>query len=98
AVNCANCHLPLGPTSVDLDLRFGVAATAMQLFGVGATTAVPGGSGQRAVAGAHAQSDLWLRITRRDAYGMPPLGSNLVHDAGAQLLADWIDSDPTTGN
>ncbi len=98
AVNCANCHLPSGPTSVDLDLRFGVAATSMRLFGVTATTAVPGGSGLRALAGSHAQSDLWLRITRRDGYAMPPLGSNLVHAAGAQLLADWIDSDPTTGN
>lgn len=98
AVNCANCHVPSGPTSVDLDLRAAVPVNAMQLFGVAATSAVPGGSGLRALAGAHAQSDLWLRIGRRDAYGMPPLGSNLVHGDGVQLLADWIDSDPTAGN
>lgn len=91
AANCANCHHPQGPTPVDLDLRGHVATAAMHLFGVAAATPVPGGAGQRAVAGDRLGSDLWLRVTRRDAYGMPPLGSTVVDEAGAALLGAWLD-------
>jgi len=93
--NCSQCHRPLGPTPVDLDLRSDVAAAAMQLFGVTATTPLPGGSGLRGVAGDHTQSELWLRMQRRDAFGMPPLGSHVVDDVASQWIAQWIDGDPT---
>ncbi|MFO1076118.1 MAG: PQQ-dependent sugar dehydrogenase [Planctomycetota bacterium] len=96
ATNCAHCHRPAGPTAVDLDLRPDVAAAAMNLFGVAAASPVTGGTGLRAVAGQHASSDLWLRITRRDTFAMPPLGSSIVDDAGAALIAAWIDGDPTS--
>ncbi|MCA8951293.1 MAG: PQQ-dependent sugar dehydrogenase [Planctomycetes bacterium] len=92
AINCANCHLPGGPTPVDLDLRYDTLESARNLFGVAATTPVPTGSGQRAVAGSAAASDLWLRMTRRDGYGMPPLGSALVDADGAALIESWLDS------
>jgi hypothetical protein len=96
-VNCGNCHLPGGPTPVDIDLRYGVAATAMQLFGVTASNPVPGGLGLRAIAGDAMNSDLWLRAGRRDAFGMAPVGTSVVDDAGLLLLGAWIDGDPTTG-
>jgi uncharacterized repeat protein (TIGR03806 family) len=92
ATNCANCHLPLGPTPVDLDLRYDTDQALMQLFGVASTSPVPGGTGQRAITGASSGSDLWLRISRRDGFGMPPVGSSLVHESGADVIAQWIDS------
>lgn len=94
AVNCANCHHPQGPTPVDLDLRSTTDVAAMHLFGTSAVTPVPGGSGQRAVAGDPFASDVWLRIGRRDSYGMPPLGSTVVDQAGVALLGAWIDAEP----
>jgi uncharacterized repeat protein (TIGR03806 family) len=91
-VNCAMCHQPGGPTPVDLDLRALTATTAMQAVGVAAAAPVPGGSGVRLVAGQHAISDLWLRVGRRDAFGMPPLASTVVDATGSELLQLWIDA------
>lgn len=88
--NCATCHRPAGPTPVDLDLRWATAGASMQLFGVAAATPVPGGSGLRAILGNAAGSDLWLRVDRRDLFGMPPLASTLVDEQAVQLLGDWI--------
>ena len=34
---------------------------------------------------------LWLRMSRRDANGMPPLGSKIVDDPGAALVREWIE-------
>ena len=92
--NCANCHRPLGPTPVDLDLRFGIAAADMRLFGVSSQSPLPGESGLRAVAGDRQQSELWLRMRRRDGDQMPPLGSHIVDEVGSELVGAWIDSDP----
>ncbi len=94
AANCAPCHRPAGPTPVDLDLRYEVDGAAMHLFGVTATSPVPGGAALRAQVGSHAASDLWLRAGRRDAYGMPPLGSSRVDPRAQQLLAEWLDAGP----
>lgn len=91
-VNCGMCHRVGGPTPVDIDLRFAVSGTAMQLFGVAAVAPVPGGAGVRIAVGDHAASDLWQRIRRRDAFGMPPLGSARVDERAEELLAAWIDA------
>ncbi|MBL9077612.1 MAG: PQQ-dependent sugar dehydrogenase [Planctomycetes bacterium] len=93
-VNCAMCHRPGGPVPVDLDLRHGTATAAMQLVGVPAAAPVPGGVGVRVTAGQHAQSDLWQRIGRRDAFAMPPLGSHVVDQRGLVLVQQWIDAGP----
>ena len=42
--------------------------------------------------GAAARSVLIARMSRRDALGMPPLGSALVDADGAKLLTDWVNS------
>ncbi|MHC4408105.1 MAG: PQQ-dependent sugar dehydrogenase [Planctomycetota bacterium] len=91
--NCAGCHLPAGPTAVNIDLRYETAQSAMNLFGV---TPSDGSLGlpneRRAVAGNKESSSLWERMRRRDQYGMPPIGSHLVDDAGVALIGAWIDS------
>ena len=48
----------------------------------GAMLVVPGDS---------ANSILAERMRRRDANGMPPLGSNLVDTAGVAVVENWID-------
>lgn len=92
--NCAHCHRPQGPTPVDLDLRVEVAGADLRLFGVPAAVAAPGGVGQRAVVGAPAHSDVWLRAGRRDGFGMPPLASTVVDAVGLDLLAEWLVAGP----
>lgn len=37
------------------------------------------------------RSVLFARDNRRDAAGMPPLGSLLINEAGVALLRDWIE-------
>jgi uncharacterized repeat protein (TIGR03806 family) len=93
--NCSFCHRPGGTAPTTMDFRRMAPGVDLRLFGEASATAVPGGSGLRAVAGDHAQSDAWLRIGRRDGFGMPPLGSFVVDQAFADLFAHWIDAGPT---
>ncbi len=91
AANCANCHLPAGPTPVDMDLRYSQAMSSTNTLAVLASNPTSPGA-LRIMAGNKEQSDLWERLRRRDAFGMPSLGSNLVHQAAVDLLGLWIDS------
>jgi uncharacterized repeat protein (TIGR03806 family) len=89
--NCANCHQPGGPTSVNMDLRYGTAVPAMNIVGVAA--GIPTVSGALRIApGSHATSDLWRRATSTTTTRMPPLGVTLVDEQGLQSLSAWIDS------
>jgi hypothetical protein len=36
------------------------------------------------------RSGMWLRMDRRDYYGMPPAGTQFVDDAGAGMIRQWI--------
>ena len=47
--------------------------------------------------GSASRSILLQRILRRDALGMPPLGSTLPDAAGAQLISNWITQLPGCG-
>jgi hypothetical protein len=44
----------------------------------------------RVVPGSPEQSGLYQRLTHRDWMQMPPLGTEVVDDAGAALVAAWI--------
>jgi uncharacterized repeat protein (TIGR03806 family) len=90
-VNCSQCHQPSGPTPVDLDLRFDTALADMHVcdtptegdLGLGIDSKV-------IVPGEPSLSVLSARIHRRDANGMPPMGTSLVDDVGAGVVDDWI--------
>jgi uncharacterized repeat protein (TIGR03806 family) len=84
--NCSFCHLPNGPAPVDMDLRYGLPIAQMRIVGV---PAVAGGT--RVNPGSSATSLLWERMSARGLAQMPPLATNLVDTAGADLLALWID-------
>jgi uncharacterized repeat protein (TIGR03806 family) len=90
--NCAQCHRPGGPTGVNLDLRY---TTAFASTNTCNSTPQAGDLGLGAAArliapGSAANSILINRANRRDANGMPPLGSNQVDTAGVALLTQWV--------
>jgi uncharacterized repeat protein (TIGR03806 family) len=88
--NCSICHLPGGPTPVAMDLRYTTGVADMQLVGVANQGSV---GGVRVVAGNHAGSLLWQRAASTNAsVRMPPLGVQMVDEAGLQVLANWIDA------
>jgi uncharacterized repeat protein (TIGR03806 family) len=90
--SCSHCHRPGATTPVDLDLR---QATALPSIGACDLTPTAGDLGiadARLVApGNAARSVLAQRAARRDAYGMPPLGSTVTDAAGVALVNAWID-------
>ncbi len=94
--NCAHCHRPGGPTSVNLDLRYTTAFASTNTCDVSPQAGDLGlGAGARLIApGNVANSILINRVNRRDANGMPPLGSNQVDAAGVALLTQWVNSMP----
>ena len=91
--NCAQCHRPGGPTPSSLDLRAATALAAMNACGVEPQSGDLGIADARLIApGDAARSVLVARTNRRDANGMPPVGSSEVDAGGVALLADWINS------
>jgi len=92
--NCAQCHRPGGPTSVNLDLRYTTAFASTNTCNATPQAGDLGvGANARLIApGSAANSILINRVNRRDSNGMPPLGSNQVDTAGVTLLTQWVNS------
>ncbi len=91
--NCSNCHRPLGPTPVALDLRHDTALPQTRACDVVPTAGDLGIANARIIApGAGTRSVLLARMARRDANAMPPLASNVRDTAGEALIGAWIDS------
>jgi uncharacterized repeat protein (TIGR03806 family) len=91
--NCAQCHRPNGPTPTSLDLRATTALTATNACDAPPQAGNLGIVDARLIApGDASRSVLLARIARRDASGMPPVGSSEVDSAGVALLTSWIDS------
>ena len=89
--NCAQCHQPYGPTPANMDLRYTTADADMNICNVAPTGGTLGIAGVQLVApGDPDRSMLLERMTRRDTYGMPPLGSFIADTEGAALLRSWI--------
>jgi hypothetical protein len=93
AVNCAHCHAPGGAAAIDL--RWATATAAMGVVDVRPQHGSLGLADPWLVRpNDRPSSVLWLRIQRRDDFGMPPLGSHEVDAFGAALVGLWIDSLP----
>jgi uncharacterized repeat protein (TIGR03806 family) len=89
--NCAQCHRPGGPTPVDLDLRYATALANTSACDLPPQAGDLGIANARTIApGSPGQSVLPARVARRDANGMPPLGSTVTDTAGVALLNSWI--------
>jgi uncharacterized repeat protein (TIGR03806 family) len=91
-VNCAQCHRPDTWVRVALDLRrdTDLASSGMCAVPEVGTLGIPGAL--VVTPGSPEASVLSSRIHRRDAWGMPPIASNLIDVAGAGLVDDWITS------
>ena len=90
--NCAQCHRPGGPTPSSMDLRYttllGATDTCDELplggdLGIGNARIIAPGDAARSV--------LVERMNRRDAHGMPRLGSSIADSDGVALMTTWID-------
>lgn len=91
-VNCAQCHRPEVSSRASLDLRLDTPLADTNLCEAPQTGDL-GITGARVITpGDPGRSILSVRVHRRDAYAMPPLGSNLVDTVGAGVLDDWIAS------
>jgi mono/diheme cytochrome c family protein len=91
--NCSICHRPGGPTPLDLDLLRNTPESEMNVIDVIPTETPVGLPNERRVApGTRTSSTLWERLRRRDAFRMPPAGSNLADDAAVDLIGEWIDT------
>jgi uncharacterized repeat protein (TIGR03806 family) len=92
--NCSQCHRAGGTTPSNMDLRYTAALTMAKTktcnvspqagnvgLGASANLIVPGNAGN---------SILVNRMNRRDANGMPRLGSSQVDSTGVALITQWI--------
>jgi hypothetical protein len=91
--NCSQCHRPGGPTTSNMDLRYATALGDTHACDIAPGVGDLGITDARLIApGAAARSVLIARMSRRDAQGMPPVGSAQVDAEGATLLTDWVNS------
>jgi len=89
--NCAQCHVPGGPTPANMNLDYRTADTNMNVCNLNPIGGDLGITNAALITPADpASSIVWQRMRRRDVYGMPPLGSNLVDSTGEALLQSWI--------
>ena len=91
--NCSQCHRPGGGTPTNLDLRSTTSLAATNACNATPQAGDLGIANARILApGEAARSVLVARANRRDASGMPPLGSTVVDSAGVTLLTSWVNS------
>jgi uncharacterized repeat protein (TIGR03806 family) len=91
--NCSQCHRPGGPTTSNMDLRYATALADTHACDVAPGLGDLGLSNARLIApGSATRSVLIARMSRRDAHGMPPVGSAQVDAEGVALLTRWVDS------
>jgi uncharacterized repeat protein (TIGR03806 family) len=89
--NCAMCHRPNGGSTVNMDLRYTASMAATATCNVDPSNGDLGVSGAKRIVPADpASSLLYLRMNRRGANQMPPIGSNVIDTEGAALLSQWI--------
>jgi uncharacterized repeat protein (TIGR03806 family) len=90
--NCSQCHRPNGTTPSTMDLRYTTAFSATNTCNVAPQlgTLELGANARLIVPGDPGNSVLINRMNRRDAHGMPPVGSAQVDAAGAELLRQWV--------
>jgi hypothetical protein len=89
--NCAYCHQPGGPTTVNLDFRYTTSLLGTNACNVAPTAGDLGLSNpMRIKTGDAANSVVIARINRTDVNAMPPLMRHTIDTAGVQLLTDWV--------
>jgi hypothetical protein len=97
--NCGNCHFDTGVPNSDMRLKLQVGAATVEATDTFVTAVdVPAsifgcGGCDRIEPGDAAASAVVIRMsTRGDSAQMPPLGTEVVDDAGVAAVAAWIDA------
>ncbi len=92
--NCSGCHRPFSNGRGALDLRWQTTLADLGGCGVAASFGdLHSASGLLIAPGDGADSVLVRRMETLDpSRRMPPLGTDVVDDAGVRLISDWIDS------
>ncbi|MEO6185778.1 MAG: PQQ-dependent sugar dehydrogenase [Steroidobacteraceae bacterium] len=89
--NCSSCHRPGGGTNVNMDFRYSSTLAATNTCNADPVGGDLGVTGAKRIApGDPAHSLVYLRLNRRGANQMPPIGSNVVDAQGAVLVQSWI--------
>jgi hypothetical protein len=97
--NCGHCHNPngLAYSFTQLILRLGLDESTPEATAIRKTTVnvhvqnpSPEVGAVRVLPGSPEESALFERFNRRDALGMPLLGSKHVDENASVVLADWI--------
>jgi len=89
--NCAQCHVPGGPTPANMNLDYRTADASMNVCNQSPVGGNLGIANASLIKPADpASSILWQRMRRRDVFGMPPLASSLIDTSGEALLQSWI--------
>jgi uncharacterized repeat protein (TIGR03806 family) len=91
--NCSQCHRPNGGSTANMDLRYSTALADTKACGVAPGLGDLGIANAKLIApGDAAHSVLVSRMNRRDAYGMPVIGSAKVDAEGVALITEWVNS------
>lgn len=101
--NCAMCHQPGAMATTSFDLRHDVPFADMGVCDTRAERVLWGFSvppaRQRVVTpGSPDASVVYLRISTRTLFQMPPLGSGVIDQVGLELIGDWITAIPGCSN
>lgn len=96
--NCGNCHNDQHFLASKRPLRLKLTVDAVtpeqtplyQTAIGGKTNHIVDGTTIVIVPGKPLESQLWVRMNRRDEMAMPPVGSEIVDDAAVALVSDWI--------
>lgn len=92
AVNCSQCHQPGGPASGNWDARATVETDdAMIVNGILLDPA--GNAANRFLVPGDVGHSVALRRMQGIPSRMPPIGSNVIDQAGVDLLSDWVTLD-----
>lgn len=89
--NCASCHQPAGPARSTADFRWFADNMNVCNAAAAGTLGIPGAL--ILDPGSPETSTLFARTSTRNADSMPPLGTNVVDIAGAELLRQFILTD-----
>jgi uncharacterized repeat protein (TIGR03806 family) len=91
--NCSHCHQPGGTTPVALDFRYETSFADTKTCGVTPRYAIAQIPGAKIITpGSAAQSELFFRLSHRDANQMPPIATLIVDPVGVDVVQRWIDS------
>ncbi|MCX4245135.1 PQQ-dependent sugar dehydrogenase [Paraliomyxa miuraensis] len=90
--NCGHCHRPGGwtPPALDMDMRWTTPTAQTRLCGVAPQYSSTFDADHRVAPGAPQDSLIWLRLSTRGPWQMPPVATS-VPDPHAWVVHEWID-------